>query len=78
MTQIVVDAVTRDQLCGLNHPAELLDKDGRVLGRFLPAADLAEWEPLEPQVGEEELGQRSRQSGGRPLSEILSDLEKRA
>jgi hypothetical protein len=77
MTQIVVDSETRDQLCGLVHPAELLDRDGRVLGRFLPAADLTGYEPLQPQVGEGELGQRSRQGGGRPLTEILADLEKR-
>ncbi len=49
MTQIVVDAVTRSKLCQLDHPADLLDEEGRVLGRFLPAADLAEYEPLEPQ-----------------------------
>jgi hypothetical protein len=50
MTQIVVDAVTRGKLCQLDHPAELLDEEGRVLGRFLPGADLAEYEPLEPQA----------------------------
>ncbi len=78
MTQTIVDAVTRGKLCQLDHPAELLDEEGRVLGRFLPTEDLAEYEPLEPRVSEEELDERSRLRGGRPFSEILCDLEKRS
>jgi hypothetical protein len=50
---------------------EFTDDAGRVLGRFLPSA------ALEPKASNEEIEQRLKKGGGRPLADIMSDLEKR-
>ena len=73
MTQIMVDAATRTKLYGLAQPAELLDEDGQVLGRFLPAVNLAQYEPLKPQVSEEELQKRARRAADDfwPISSLI-------
>lgn len=77
MGRLVVDASFQAKLQNLKEQVELCDEQGRVLGRFLPFADLASYTDLEPQVSEEELDRREREEGGRSLAEILADLEKR-
>jgi hypothetical protein len=49
-----------------------------VVGRFVPTVDHSECAELEPRVSEEELDRRERAGGGRPLANILADLEKRS
>jgi hypothetical protein len=78
MTKIVVDAVLRSKLHNLTQALELCDESGRVLGRFSPTIDLSQYEGLEPQISEEELQRRERESGGRSLAVIMADIEKRA
>lgn len=41
MSQITVDAATRDQLLGTFAETEIRDDQGRLLGRFVPAPDPA-------------------------------------
>ena len=55
MTRITLDAATADKLQAADHPVEVCDPSGKVIGRFTPAFDPSEWEPWEPEIDEEEL-----------------------
>src|SRR5438552_2303489 len=55
MTQILLDAALASKLNDLKSPAELCDPSGRVVGRFVPAVDLSEWELPPDDISEEEL-----------------------
>jgi hypothetical protein len=48
-----------------------------VVGYFTPAADRSIYKDVQSPTSDEELDRRSRQGGGRPLREILDDLERR-
>jgi hypothetical protein len=74
--KITVDNVLRDKLGGLQSHVELCDESGYVVGYFTPAADPAIYEGVQSPTSDEELDRRSRQGGGRPLREILDDLER--
>jgi len=79
MTRIVVGD---DFVAGLNNPlglVEVCDASGRTLGYFHPVipAGVAAKEGLEPPFSEEEIERRRKEPGGRPLAEILADLDKR-
>ncbi len=77
MTQIKLDANVSNQLHNLSQAVELCDPSGQVLGRFVPLIDLSEWEPLSPDVSEEELDRRARSNEKRyTTAEVLSHLEK--
>ena len=72
MIRIIVDPATQSRLEDVQHVAEICDASGRVLGRFVPV--LEDLIP-EPEISEEELRRREAE-GGRPLADILADLEK--
>ena len=74
MPRIVLDAATLQQLHQVRGIAELVDPAGNVVGRFIPASARGP----EPTISEAELDRRHRAGGGRPLADILADLEKRA
>jgi hypothetical protein len=77
MPKIVIDAALRAQLQAITEQVELCDESGQVLGRFLPTVDLSQYEPLEPQVSEEELERRSRSNEKTyTTAEVLAYLEK--
>lgn len=77
MTQIILDASASGQLHNLTQPAELCDPSGRVLGRFVPLIDLSEWEPVSPDISEEELDRRAKSNQKRySTAEVLAHLEK--
>lgn len=77
MTQIILDANTREKLAAVTEIVELCDDSGRVLGRFLPIFDPSRYEGLQPQISKEEL-QRRKQSKGKTYTtaEVLAYLEK--
>jgi hypothetical protein len=76
MTQVTVDAALRTKLHNLNEPLELCDEAGRVLARVVPIPDWSEYEPLEPQVSEEELLRRARSNEKTyATAEVLAHLE---
>ena len=78
MTQIIVDASLSSRLLSLTQPVELCDHSGQVLGRFVPLIDLSEWEPLSPDISEEELDRRAKSKEKRyTTAEVLAHLEKR-
>lgn len=74
MTRLVLDPATVAQICSSRQPIEVCDNTGTVVGVLVPAAVRS---ILEPQVSEDELQRREHQRGGRPLADILADLEKR-
>lgn len=75
MSRIVVDAKLREKLLQVVQPIELIDAGGHVLGRFLPEASQFD---LDPNISDEELCRREQVGGGRALSEILRDLERKS
>lgn len=78
MVKLTVDQDTRTKLYDLRERLQLCDESGRVLGYFQPVVDPSDYEGVDSQVSQEELNLRSREGGGRPLAEILADLEKRS
>jgi hypothetical protein len=77
MTQIMLDAAIARKLLDLQKEAELCDPSGKVLGRFVPLIDLSEWEPLTPDISEEELKRRMNSKERRyTTEEVLKYLEK--
>lgn len=77
MTQIILDADAVSKLNGVVQPVELCDPSGRVLGQFVPRIDMSEWEPITPDVSEEELDRREKSNEKRyTTAEVLAYLEK--
>jgi hypothetical protein len=76
MTKLIVDATLPEKLTGLLHPVELCDAGGRVLGRYFPQLDPAEYD-LEPQISEEERQRRLNSNEKRyTTAEVLEHLRK--
>ena len=66
MKKVIVDAVLRKKLLGLQQPLEICDEAGRVLGRILP---------LQPHLTEAEL-QRREQEVDYPTADVIAYLKK--
>ena len=75
MSFLIVHDPLTSKLAAADSPLELCTPDGRVLGYFTPAK--AKQLRLEPPGTKEELDARFAAGGGRPLADILRDLEKR-
>ncbi len=76
MTPVVIDAAMMNKLHQLSQPLELRDASGRVLARVFPAPNLSDYEPLVPQVSEDELDRREQANEKRyTTSEVLAHLE---
>ena len=77
MTQILLDAALASKLNDLKAPINLCDPSGRVLGRFVPAADLSEWELVPDPISDEELDRRANANEeSYTTAEVLAYLEK--
>ena len=76
MPPITIDTTLTAKLRGLAHPVELCDESGRILGRYVPVANCED--RTQPQISDEEMSRRKQETGGRPLADILRDLENRA
>ncbi len=74
MTQITLDAGLAGKLRDLAQTVELCDPSGRVLGRFVPLIDPADWEPTEPEISEEELDRREQSTEWCTTEEVLAHL----
>jgi hypothetical protein len=75
MTRLIIDEALPKKLLTLHAPAELCDISGRVVGKFTPAVDLSQYEPLEPQISEEELDRREQETESYSTAEVLAYLE---
>jgi hypothetical protein len=78
MTEVVLDQATLAKLRRAQELVKVRDEHGSVVGYFHPVLNASDYEGLEPPMSEEEIERRLREPGGRPLAEILADLEKRA
>jgi hypothetical protein len=78
MTRVVLDDATLAQLVHVTQTVDLCDGKGRVVGHFVPLTGAARYVGREPDITEEELRRREHEGGGRPLAEIMRDLEKLA
>ena len=74
MSRITLDDATLAKLTDRMYPVEVCDSAGNVRGRFIPEPDPA----MQPQISDEEIARRIKEGGGRPLADIIADLEKRA
>jgi hypothetical protein len=80
MTKITVDEELRQKLLDFREAVDLYDESGRLLAHVLPAVDLADYGPLEPQVSDEELDRRAKSDKWCTTEEVLQhlrNLEKR-
>jgi hypothetical protein len=75
MTQIILDASVSGQLHNLSQPVELCDPSGRVLGKFVPRIDMSEWEPVSPDVSEEELDRREQSEDWYTTDQVLAHIK---
>jgi hypothetical protein len=78
MQQVTLDQATLERLHNLAEMLEIRDQEGRVLGYFSPV--LKQDRPLYAgayvPVTDEEVQNLLKQPPGRPLADILADLEK--
>lgn len=71
MTQVVIQQPLTAQLGNIVETVDLVDEQGKCLGRFVPASPYADYGC--PYTAEE-LQQMRSQRGGRPLAEIWKSL----
>ncbi len=77
MSTLVLDESAANQLKSACECAQLRDEKGTLLGYFHPVATPENCDQYECPLSEEELDRRDREGGGRPLADILRDLESR-
>ncbi len=77
MTQITIDPETANKLRESVVEVDLCTPDGEVLGRFQPTTLQPTPHQLCPPVGDDEIRRRFREDSGRPLSQLLDELEGR-
>jgi len=77
MTRIVIGGAFCAILDNLEGVAELCDESGRTLGYFHPMVQGTGFEGTKAQspFPDEEIARREQQRTGRPLKEILEDLD---
>ncbi len=76
MPSLILEQSTIDKLKTVEVGIEVRDRQGKLIGFFHPAITPADVDQYECPVSEEELLQRARDRGGRPLACILDDLRK--
>lgn len=80
MRKVILDQATKAKLFDLAEMLEFCDEDGQTIGYYSPAVsqDKSIYEDLEVPFTEEEAQRLLKQPPGRPLRDILKDLEKGA
>ena len=77
MTKLVVDAAFLAKLGDLQGSVEFCDESGRTLGYFHPTVQGGPGgAKVESPFTDEEIQRRRQQRSGRPLGEILEDLNR--
>ena len=67
MPTMFLDHDTQVKLSGIKEMTEIRDKDGRLIGHFVPIEPACPWEPG---LTEEEIRRRIDEPGGTTLSEF--------
>lgn len=78
MTTITIDDATIDKLRDLREPTCLQDKDGVIVGEFLPAIDRSAYAGLQSLLSQEEVRRREQQTDGFTTAEVRSFLDRAA
>ena len=78
MDKFLIDPATLGALPDLDHGVELCDLTGRALGWFVPVVAAADYDGYECPLSVEQLDAVERAGGGRPLADIVRDLERGA
>lgn len=73
--QIIVDTQMSTRLTGLTEPVPIYDSVGNMLGIFSPVSPEIDYSKIVIPYTEEELEAARNEPGGRPLAEILRDLQ---
>ncbi len=76
MSIVVSDPATIDKFRVVVGSTEVRDENGTLVGYFRSAVTPESVDQYECPLSEEELLRRSQEGGGRPLADILRDLEK--
>jgi hypothetical protein len=80
MLRIKVDDELRKRFGDFKQDVELCDEDGRVLGRFqisAPWTDPDQWEPLTPEITQEEIERRLTEGGATyTTAQVIEKLSK--
>jgi hypothetical protein len=80
MLRIPIDDELRARFRDFQHDIELYDKDGKVLARFLrstPWSDPEDWEPLTPEISQEEIERRLAEGGPTfTTAQLIDELRK--
>lgn len=76
MSQLQIDFGLAQKLRSLNEPVELCDPEGKVIGKYVPAFNLADWEFETPDITDEEMQRRLASTGKRyTTAEVIAYLE---
>lgn len=75
MTRLTLDEPMKSRLDDLTEPVEFCDETGRVLGRYIPSFDPDDYEPLVPQVSDDELQRRRASREWYSTADVLQHLE---
>jgi hypothetical protein len=75
MTRITLAEALKSRLDDLVEPVEFCDESGRVMGRYIPAFNAADYTPLDPQVSNDELRRRQGSQEWHSTTEVLGHLE---
>lgn len=80
MIRVTADQILREKLGNFMEAVEVCDEKGDVIGYYSPllTSDRALYEEAEVPFSEEEIQGFLKQKTGRPLADILADLEKRS
>jgi hypothetical protein len=78
MNEVIVDAALRARLNNLDDLLIIRDESGRVLGYFHPTVEPASFEEgaIRSPYSDEEIERLRTQRTGRPLAEILDELNR--
>lgn len=75
MTRVIIDEALKAKLDGAAGLVEICDTSGQTLGFFRSLFDKSEYEGVDCPIPEGELRRRVAEGKGRPLKEILAELE---
>jgi hypothetical protein len=73
MTRITLDAEQRQKFMDFREPLEICDESGTLRARLVPVLDPSRYEPVVPEISEEEL-ERRRQEPEISTAEVLARL----
>jgi hypothetical protein len=78
MKRLVIEDSAAQPFAEAADAVQVCTQSGQILGYFTPTCDTSVYDELESPCSEDELRDRLREGGGRPLADILRDLESRS